>query len=204
MKIFANPPMKSFIFIVSALAIIAAVFFVHHVRQVERAKAAAIERQAEEIRKQVARVRAVDPKQLKCLTDNIYYEAGNQGTLGQAAVGRVVMNRINHGFGRSVCEVVYHKTKVDSGEDEYGTPRVKTLCQFSWVCEDDLPGINRATYAEAKSVAWRILSVDAYSEIVPKNTLYFHNTQVSPSWGLQRVKKIGQHVFYTNTKVKSN
>lgn len=202
MQIFANQPMKSIVFIVSAVAIAISVFFVHQVKKAEAAKVAAIEQQAEEVRKQTARIHKVDAKQLKCLTDNIYYEAGNQGTLGQAAVGRVVMNRVKHGFGNSICDVVYKKTRYVK-EDEFGTPLTRTLCQFSWVCMDQKPGINHANYAEAKHVAWQILTVDAYHDVLPKNALYFHNTQVSPDWGLQRIKKIGQHVFYSNNKVKS-
>ena len=38
--------------------------------------------------------KTVDPKQLACMAKNIFYEAGNESINGQAAVARVVMNRI--------------------------------------------------------------------------------------------------------------
>jgi spore germination cell wall hydrolase CwlJ-like protein len=201
MKIFANQPMKAVLYVISALGIIFALLFVHQVREAEHARAVALKEQQRQKAAKLAQVKPVDPKQLKCLTDNIYYEAGNQGTVGQAAVGRVTINRVHYGFGRSVCEVVYHKTRIERGESEDGTPISKIMCQFSWVCDEFRPGVNRATYAQSHQVAYQILSTDAWNDLLPRNTLYFHATHISPNWGLQKVKSIGQHVFYTNNKI---
>jgi len=33
--------------------------------------------------------------------------------------------------------------------------------------------------------------------------LYFHNTRARPNWGLERVARIGNHVFYSDDKVAS-
>jgi spore germination cell wall hydrolase CwlJ-like protein len=61
-------------------------------------------------------------RELKCLADNIYYEAGNQSTQGKLAVAAVTINRVKSPkFPKSVCAVVYQRTK--------------RVCQFSWVCE---------------------------------------------------------------------
>ena len=76
----------------------------------------------------------VDPKQLNCLAKNIFYEAGGESLSGQAAVARVVMNRIAHGFGKNPCAVVYQVSHVDKLVDD--EIRKVKLCQFSWVCED--------------------------------------------------------------------
>ena len=51
--------------------------------------------------------KVVDPKQLACMAKNIFYEAGSESLNGQAAVARVVMNRIAHGFGKNPCAVIY-------------------------------------------------------------------------------------------------
>jgi spore germination cell wall hydrolase CwlJ-like protein len=78
--------------------------------------------------------KVVDPKQLACMAKNIFYEAGNESIMGQAAVARVVLNRVSHGFAKTPCAVVYQAHTVEKVIDEE-TVKVK-LCQFSWVCED--------------------------------------------------------------------
>ena len=201
MKIFANLPKYSLLtYAYIFLTVVCVAVVLNHNYQVHKAQEQAIAKQQEIVKQQIAKAQAVDAKQFKCLTDNIYYEAGNQGTLGQAAVGRVVLNRVKHGFGRNICDVVYDKT-IRTRETENGTI-TRVICQFSWVCEDVPKAVNRTTYANAKLVAWKILTADAYHDILPKNTLYFHNTTVNPNWGLQRVTKIGGHIFYSNTKVQ--
>lgn len=142
----------------------------------------------------------VDEKQLKCLADNIYYEANGESIHGQAAVARVVMNRIRHGFAHTPCQVVYQAniiTKIDEATQEL--VKVK-LCQFSWVCEKNTNKINPARYRTAKQVAYDVLAFDAYKDVVPKSTLFFHNLSIQPNWPHQKVKKIGNHVFYTKAK----
>jgi hypothetical protein len=100
MKIFANLPKYSLLtYAYIFLTFVCVVVVLNHNYQVHKAKEQAIAKQQEIVKQQIAKAKTVDPKQFKCLTDNIYYEAGNQGTLGQAAVGRVVLNRVKHGFG---------------------------------------------------------------------------------------------------------
>ena len=46
-------------------------------------------------------------KEEKCLTDAIYYEAGNQSEIGKEAVALVIMNRVGaKGRPKSICGVV--------------------------------------------------------------------------------------------------
>ena len=50
-------------------------------------------------------------KQVKCLADNVYYEAGNQSIAGKKAVAYVTLNRLqSRNWPNSVCEIVYQKT----------------------------------------------------------------------------------------------
>lgn len=133
----------------------------------------------------------VDPKQLVCLANAIYYEAGRESTIGQAAVARVVMNRVNHGFASNPCKVVYQTTIKDE----------QKFCQFSWVCEGKTkPSDNNPTYKKAKEVAYSVLAFDAYKDVVPKSTLFFHNLTVDPIWPYHKVKQIGNHIFYSKKK----
>jgi spore germination cell wall hydrolase CwlJ-like protein len=141
----------------------------------------------------------VDVKQLKCLATNIFYEAGNETVQGQAAVARVVMNRIKYGFGRTPCDVVYQSTTVERTVDEK-TKWVK-LCQFSWVCEGKSPpNQNSAKYKASEKIAYEVLVENKHKDVVPNNTLFFHNLTVDPMWPYRQVAKIGNHIFYSKTK----
>jgi len=143
--------------------------------------------------------KTVDPKQLKCLAMNIFYEAGYESINGQAAVARVVMNRIAYGFGKNPCAVVYQATYVDKLIDDE-LQKVK-LCQFSWVCEGKGdPNKNNPRYKQSEQVAYDVLAYDAYNEVVPKSALFFHNLQVDPLWPYKQVAKIGNHIFYSRAK----
>jgi spore germination cell wall hydrolase CwlJ-like protein len=144
----------------------------------------------------------VDPKQLACLAKNIFYEAGGESILGQAAVARVVLNRITHGFGSNPCNVIYQATTVQQENDEGEMEKIK-LCQFSWVCEGKSePNKNSPRYQQASQIAYEVLAYDEYNDVVPTSALFFHNISTRPSWPYQQVKKIGNHIFYSNAKKK--
>ena len=143
--------------------------------------------------------KTVDPKQLACMAKNIFYEAGNESINGQAAVARVVMNRIASGFGNNPCAVIYQAIHVDKLVDDE-LQKVK-VCQFSWVCEGKAePNKNSNRYKQAEQIAYDVLAYDAYSEVVPKSALFFHNLQVDPLWPYKQVAKIGNHIFYSRAK----
>ena len=151
----------------------------------------------EESKEVVAKV--VDPKQLACMAKNIFYEAGSESILGQAAVARVVINRVNHGFARTPCAVVYQSHIVEKIVDDELT-KVK-LCQFSWVCEGKgEPNTNSQRYRQAQQVAYDVMANDAYNDVLPKSALFFHNLTVDPLWPYKQVAKIGNHIFYSKHK----
>ena len=142
----------------------------------------------------------VDEKQLKCLADNIYHEAGSESIHGQAAVARVVLNRVRYGFANTPCQVVY-QANIITRLDEVTQNMVKVkLCQFSWVCEKNNNKINPARYRTAKQIAYDVLAFDAYKDVVPRTTLFFHNLSIQPNWPHHKVKQIGNHIFYTKAK----
>ena len=141
----------------------------------------------------------VDQKQLACLAKNIFYEAGNEPLMGQAAVARVVMNRIAYGFGKNPCAVIYQAYTVDRLVDDE-IQKVK-LCQFSWVCENKVePNKNSAKYKQAEKVAYDVLAYDEYKDVLPRTALFFHNLHVDPLWPYKQVAKIGNHIFYSKQK----
>ena len=132
--------------------------------------------------------------QVKCLATNIYYEARREPVQGQAAVARVVVNRVKYGFASTPCKVIYQVTYFNKGIER---PNVK-VCQFSWVCEGvGKPNERDPNYQRAMKIAYEVLALDRYKEVVPKNTLFFHATHVDPNWPYRRVKQIGNHIFYS-------
>lgn len=146
-------------------------------------------------------VKQVSLEQISCLAMNIFHEASGEPFAGQAAVARVVVNRIAHGFAKTPCGVVYQANVVNKTEpDSDETVQVK-VCQFSWVCEGKgTPNKNSERYKQAEQIAKAVLEKDAYSDVVPRSTLFFHNLTVSPQWAYKRVASIGNHLFYSKEK----
>ena len=143
--------------------------------------------------------KTVDAKQLACMAKNIFYEAGNESIMGQAAVARVVINRVNHGFAKTPCAVVYQSNVVEKIVDDESV-KVKQ-CQFSWVCEGKSePNINSPRYKQAQQVAYDVMVNDAYNDVLPNSALFFHNLTVDPLWPYKQVAKIGNHIFYSKHK----
>ncbi len=141
----------------------------------------------------------IDMTQITCMAKNIFYEAAGEPIIGQAAVARVVLNRVNHGFAKTPCNVIYQATTVEKEID--GAPETVRVCQFSWVCADRPdPNKNSPDYVLAKQVAYDVMVNDAYKEVVPKTTLFFHNLSITPQWSYAMAKQIGNHIFYSKGK----
>ena len=146
----------------------------------------------EVIRTEYKVAKFVDPKQIVCMATNIFYEAGRESTNGKAAVARVTLNRVNSGFANTPCNVIYQTTTKDD----------RTFCQFSWVCEGKgNPNKRDPSYQDSLQVAYDVLVLDKYKDVVPKSTLFFHNKSVEPDWeNYDKVQIIGNHIFYSKKK----
>jgi len=153
----------------------------------------------------------VDPKELECMTLNIYREANNQSVAGMIAVARVVMNRVqNRRYPGTPCEVIYEgpvreswKTKKNPNlkkEERIFNP-VRNRCQFSWYCDGKLDEVikkeDNIKWRIAKDIAFQILAYDKWNGMVEGAT-HYHATYVSPKWRhtLRLVGKIDDHIFY--------
>jgi|LakMenEpi03Aug12_release.lakeMendotaPanAssembly.Ray.scaffolds.fasta_scaffold178082_2 spore germination cell wall hydrolase CwlJ-like protein len=140
------------------------------------------------------RKKDVQLKEIHCMAENIFYEARNEPHAGQAAVARVVVNRVKYGFANTPCKVIYQVIERDNGSK---------ICQFSWVCEGkSKPNKHDPSYLKALQISYQVLVFDAYKDVVPKSTLFFHNLSVSPNWPYHKAKQIGNHIFYTKAKVR--
>ena len=156
--------------------------------------------------------------QIRCMAQNIYFEARAESMLGKTAVGFVTINRVNDKrFPNTVCEVVHQgphreswKTKQDetlADEDRIYYPR-KHRCQFSWYC-DGKKDIIWANYSDGRTIkenarAWFdsiVIALAVMTGHVNDNTdssLYYYNHHlVYPTWAdTQELKVIiGNHTF---------
>lgn len=173
-------------------------FCIYTVKQSQQTATTQVKEETKVVAKQV------DQKQLRCLATNLYFEAGGEPTQGIAAVARVVMNRIQNGFGNTPCQVVYQANMVKQTNEDDETFWVK-VCQFSWVCEGKSnPPTHSARYQKSLQVAYDVLAYDKYNDVVPKNTLYFHNTSYTNEYPHEVTARIGNHVFYARKKIKKN
>ena len=129
-------------------------------------------------------------RQLKCMTQNIYWEAASEPFEGKVAVAQVTINRVESGkFAPDICGVVYQKNIIAE----------KVVCQFSWMCDGSskIRPIYPAHWKESEEVAKKVL-LEGFRLPSMKNALYFHADYVKPNWGKPQVGKFGRHIFYAD------
>jgi spore germination cell wall hydrolase CwlJ-like protein len=75
---------------------------------------------------------------------------------------------------------------------------VKQPSQFSFVRHGQFPSVDENSDAWRKAVGITRLAVANAVPSVPKECLWYHANYVAPGWSnnLQRVEKIGAHIFY--------
>jgi spore germination cell wall hydrolase CwlJ-like protein len=127
---------------------------------------------------------AKEKKEVDCLADNIYYEAGYEPKEGRIAVAAVTLNRVkSQQFNDTVCGVVKQK--------------IRNTCQFTWLCDGSAnrkPNENK--YNEAVELALYVYFNHGIIEDPSKGALYYHADYVNPQWKLDRTTVIGRHIFY--------
>ena len=127
-------------------------------------------------------------KQVECLAENIYFEAGHESHEGKLAVALVTMNRVSTGnYAEDICGVVKQKTN--------GT------CQFSWWCDktftDRRLTIKQSSlYNDIRELAVYVVMNYENIKDVTHGATYYHADYVNPRWPLPRTTQIGRHIFY--------
>jgi spore germination cell wall hydrolase CwlJ-like protein len=127
-------------------------------------------------------------RDLECMALNIYREAAYEPIEGRIAVAQVTMNRVSHpDFPNDVCGVVYQKSVIMS----------RVVCQFSWYCDSSHRNrpINQEAYQESMEVAKKVM-LENFRLKSLEQALYYHADYVNPRWKLERIEKIGAHIFY--------
>ena len=133
--------------------------------------------------------------ELKCLADNIYFEARNESVKGQVAVALVTINRVNSiHFPNTVCDVVW--------QQGYSRKTKRKVAQFSWTLDgaSDIPkegnAYNRSMLVS--SIILNSLYVNGDFPDFTNGATHYHATYVSPYWKstLIHIAVIDNHIFY--------
>jgi spore germination cell wall hydrolase CwlJ-like protein len=122
-----------------------------------------------------------------CMIVTLYYEAGGEGAKGLAAVGHVVLNRLdNRPPGTTICDVIYEKG------------------QFGWtrkVPRKTIPDVIGTTqrWQNAAVIADAVLSGSIDDPTLGAHSFYsiLQFGKRVPKWArkLTRTAQIGNHVF---------
>lgn len=119
-------------------------------------------------------------RDMNCLAENVYYEAGIEPLEGKYAVAQVTLNRLKTGhWGKSICKVVHARA------------------QFSWTLKKKLAKPRGIFWEESQSIARNVLKNGVRVRPLQQSLMY-HADYVNPRWvdQKQRITKIGQHIFY--------
>ena len=122
-------------------------------------------------------------EEANCIAVAVYHEARGETLEGQLAVARVIMNRAASGkYPSSWC----------------GT--VKQPWQFSFVNPrtGDYPAVDEDSVSWKRALGITRLAIHNAVPTLDTDVLWYHADYVAPSWGrrLNRVEKIGAHIFY--------
>ena len=132
----------------------------------------------------VVKTKIVNPSELQCMAENIYFEAATQSLAGKMAVGYVVLNRMSKpSYPKTACGVVNQRT----GDS----------CMFSWTCDANKSIRDNRAWKQSQQVAYDLLSKDRKDLIdITEGATHFHNASVRPGWRLKKVAHIDDHYFY--------
>ncbi|WP_313353227.1 cell wall hydrolase [Paracoccus sp. (in: a-proteobacteria)] len=123
----------------------------------------------------------INPTDLQCLAEALYFEARGEGVQGQQAVAEVILNRVDHPrFPQTVCGVVNQR-----GQFTYNkNARIR----------------EKGTFARVQKVAMAALA--GAPRTLTNGATYFHARGVKPSWSkrFERTIRIGSHTFYRSDR----
>lgn len=138
-----------------------------------------------------ARIEAarVQARELRCLAENVYYEARGESLDGQYAVAEVTMNRVKSPlYAKTICEVVF--------DTRWDPIRRRYVGHFSWTELQDRPDPWGPPWEQAVKVATAVYN-GSHMPLVP-DALHYHASSVHPYWAESRrvVATIDHHIFY--------
>jgi N-acetylmuramoyl-L-alanine amidase len=134
------------------------------------------------------------PIELECLAKNVYFESRNQSHIGQLAVAKVVLNRVDDmRYPDTICGVVQQSKKNSDGSIK------RHACQFSWYCDglSDTPK-NKELWDQSISVAAEAIYHHDNGFDITSGSTHYHTFRVDPHWNdsLTKTMRIDDHIFY--------
>ncbi len=141
-------------------------------------------------------------KEQDCMAIGLYHEARGEPIIGQYAVGATILNRVrSSAYPDSVCGVVFQNDHMIN------------RCQFSFACDgiSDLPK-NEASYTKMQNLA-KVLMINGIAREAKfignqfqanvDGMTHYHRHDVYPSWStkLEKLSRLGAHVFFKSTRV---
>lgn len=117
-------------------------------------------------------------KQVTCISQAIYYEAGNQNTLGKEAVAFVIFNRAQK-YNMTPCEVINQRI---NGRKQFTfiSSRIKYWNQYI------------TSFKLAQNMYWNFYDCDDPTH----GALFFHAVYIHPHWHCKKIIRIQDHIFY--------
>ena len=137
-------------------------------------------------------VEANEQEEIRCLAENIYFEARSESTAGRMAVALVVLNRVeDKRFPDTVCGVVKQTKYYPSGRIDLHS------CQFSWYCDGKSDTPTESCWEDIVTLA-QILYGWPTKEDFTDGALWYHSKKVNPNWASHYVQtvSIDNHIFY--------
>jgi len=125
-------------------------------------------------------------KDMRCLSEALYFEARGESVRGQFAVAEVILNRVDSAlYPDTVCGVIHQ-----------GTGR-KYQCQFTYTC-DGIPDVIRENDAFEVSAKVASVMVNGAPRALTEGATHYHTKAVNPNWARKfpRTATIGVHHFY--------
>ena len=144
-------------------------------------------------------VKLVNPKELECMSKNIYFESATESTAGKLAVAQVTMNRVrSQHYPNTVCKVITQGIHYSNGFP------VKDRCQFSWYCDGkhDEPPTRGSMWKHSQEIAEYVLTTPDLKDITDGATHYHADYISSPRWAHPQRKtvEIDTHIFYNKAR----
>ena len=136
-------------------------------------------------------VKAEHHEDVRCLAENIYFEARSESTAGRIAVALVTLNRVEHpNFPDTVCGVVKQTKYYPSGRIDLHS------CQFSWYCDGKSDEPTESCWNDIVLLASIMLGWE--STDFTQGALWYHSKKVSPNWAsdYNQTVSIDNHIFY--------
>jgi spore germination cell wall hydrolase CwlJ-like protein len=134
----------------------------------------------------------IEPKQIECLSEALYFEGRSESEEGQRAIAEVILNRVaSRGYPSTICTVVRQAKFYPSGGIDLHS------CQFSYYC-DGKPEDYKEGKAFVSTYTLSYSIMEFGNTNLTQGATHYHSTTSNPYWtaSLVLTTQIGDHLFY--------